>query len=100
MNFNDYLQRAELFSLEDFIKNGCETYIKLPKETFSERLDAAMKNMEEFCNRKYSDIKEYDEVYGYFYEQASVFEEVYFEIGLIVGSKIAFQLCDKINELR
>ena len=100
MDFNDFLQRAELFSLQTFIKYGCETFSKLPEKTYSERLKEANKNMKDFCDKKFDDIKEYDEVYGYFHEQASVFEDVYFEIGLIVGAKIAFQLCDKINELR
>ena len=99
MKFEDYLQRAELISLQNFLKYGAESYIKSSEKTYSEQLKEARENAKAFFEEKYPDIDEYDKVYGYFDEQASVYEEVYFEIGLIVGAKIGFQIRGKMDEL-
>lgn len=99
MKFEDYLQRAELVSLQNFLKHGGETYTKTSEKTYSEQLCEARKNAKAFFEEKYPDIDEYDRILGYFDEQISVYEEVYFEIGLIVGAKIGFQFRGKFDEL-
>lgn len=99
MNIKDYLQRAEFISLQNFFKYGGETYLESSKKTYSEQLADARKNAKEFFEKRYTDIDEYDEIYGYFDEQVSVYEEVYFEIGLIVCAKIGMQLQKRLEEL-
>ena len=99
MNFNDYLQRAELISLQSFLKHGGETFIKSSEKSYSEQLAEARKNAKEFFGKKFPNKDEYDEVYGYFDEQASVYEEVFFEIGIIIGAKIGIQLKNRLEEL-
>ena len=99
MKFNDYLQRAELVSLQNFIKRGGETFIKSSEESYSQRIDEANRKARNFFNKKFADVAEYDEISGYFDEQISVYEDVFFEIGLIIGAKIGFQLRGKVEEL-
>ena len=50
-------------------------------------------------DRRYTDLKELDEITGYYDEQVGVYQDVYFEIGLILGAKIAFQIRAKMEEL-
>ncbi len=38
-------------------------------------------------------------MYGYFDEQVCECEEVFFEIGIIVGAKIGFEIRKKMEEL-
>lgn len=99
MKFNEYLQRAELISLQNFLKHGGETYIQSSEKTYSEQISDAREKAKNFLQKRFPDIDDYDEIYGYFDEQVSVYEEVYFEVGLIVGAKIGFQLHKKFNEL-
>ena len=55
--------------------------------------------MEAFFEERFSDIKELDEIAGYYYKQAIVYRDVYFEMGLITGAKIAFQIHKRMEEL-
>lgn len=99
MDFSDLLQRTNLNSIESFLMYGGESFIKPPNKTYSERLADAKKKAKAFFETRYTDIDEYDEIAGYFNEQAAVFEEVYFEIGLLTGAKIAYQIREKMEEL-
>jgi hypothetical protein len=86
MDFSDMLKRANLNSLQDYFLYGGESTKKPSDKTYSERLKEATKNATAFFKARYPDIAEYDEIAGYFGTQAAVFQEVYFEIGLIVGA--------------
>ena len=99
MKFDDYLQRAELISLQNFLRNGGETCEKSSQKTYSQQLNEARSKANAFFEQNFHDIEEQDKISEYFYEQASVYEEVFFEIGLIVGAKIGFQLKGKFEEL-
>lgn len=99
MNFENLLQRANLNSIESFLLYGIESYTDFNEKTYSERLNEARKNATEFFQSKYTDIDEYDKITGYFDEQVSVFEDVYFELGLITGSKIGFQISERLKNL-
>jgi hypothetical protein len=100
MDFNGLLRRANLNSIQSFLIYGDESFEEASQKTYSERITDAQKQAADFFKARYSDIDEYDEIAGYFNDQAAVFEEVYFEIGLILGTKIAFQLYAKMEELR
>ena len=99
MDFSDLLQRTNLNSIETILMHGGENFEKPPDKTYSERLADANKKARAFFKARYTDIEEYDEIAGYFDEQAAVFEDVYFEIGLLIGAKIAYQIRGKMEEL-
>ncbi len=100
MDLGDLLRRANLNCIEDFLISGGESFERPSEKTYSERLAEAAKKATAFFDARYSDIREYDEISGHFNEQAGVFQDVYFEIGLIVGAKIAFQICGRMGELK
>lgn len=99
MDFSRLLNRTNLNSIESFLIDGGELFESPSDKTYSQRLAEAQKKIIAFLQARYTDIREYDEISGYFCEQAEVFKDVYFEIGLILGAKIAFQIRGKMEEL-
>lgn len=99
MDFGDLLERANLNSIESYLLYGGESTDKPSEKTYSERLAEAKKKAAAFFQSRYSDIQEYDEITGYFNEQVAVFQDVYLEIGLILGAKIAFQIRERMEEI-
>lgn len=99
MEFDDLLRRADLNNLEEFIIHGGESFVKPSTKTYSQRLKEADSKVEAFFEERFSDIKELDEIVGYYYKQAIVYRDVYFEMGLITGAKIAFQIHKRMEEL-
>ncbi len=65
-----------------------------------ERLMEADEKAHAFFKARYPDMKEYDEIMAYYYNQTGVIKEVYFEIGLIAGGKIAFEISKRMEELK
>ena len=102
MKFDGLLRRANLNSLETFLLNGGEALRESDMKTYSERLEKANKRLSVFLTSVCDDtnIEEYDKISGEMYEQIAVYEDVYFEVGLIMGAKIAFQIRGKLEELK
>lgn len=99
MDFSDLLQRASLLSVERFFMYGGENMEKPSGKTYSQRLLEVRKKAAAFFEQRFPNLEEYDEISGYYDELAAVYEEVYFEIGLILGAKIAFEVRGKMEEL-
>lgn len=99
MDFKDMLKRANLNTLEDFLFHGGEFYSEPSEKTYAERIKEADRKISAFFEQRYPNIEEYDEIAGYYYRQADVYREVYFEIGLIAGAKIAYQIAKRTEEL-
>lgn len=71
MKFENYLQRAELISLQNFLKHGGETFIPTSDKKYSERITQARRKAKNFFEEKFPDIDDFDRIYGYFDEQVS-----------------------------
>ena len=99
MDFNHSYRRADLNSIEAFLMHGGESFERPSDKSYAQRLREARKNATAFFEARFTNIDEFDEIAGYFNEQVSVFEDVYLEIGLLLGARIAFQICGKIAEL-
>ncbi len=100
MDFKRLLERTDLYSIQTFFKYGVEAYIKPDTQSYSQRLRNANKNATDFFKNKFSDTAELDKVLNFFDEQTSIYEEVYFEIGLLLGTKMAFEINEKMEELK
>lgn len=100
MGFKELLHRANLNALESYLMHGDMDYGIPNEKTYSERLGEARKKAMAFFEARYSDLDEYDEISGCYSAQTDVYRDVYFEIGLLVGAKIAFQIRGKIEELK
>ena len=100
MDFKNLLKRADLYSIQTFLKYGVESYVKPDTLSYSQRLRDANKNMTDFFKNKFPDSEELDKILTFFDEQTSIYEEVYFEIGLLSGMKIGFEINEKIESLK
>ena len=77
MNFSDMLHRANLNSIEDYLIDGSESLIEPSTKKYLERLAEAKKKVTTFFKARYENLDEYDEIAGYFEEQADVFKSVF-----------------------
>lgn len=96
MRFDEMWRRAEFNSVETFLKYGGESLRPWSEETYTQRLKVADKNILDFLKEN-TDLT--DEHIDFIYEQISIYEDVYFEIGLLLGGKLAFRIGEKIKEL-
>lgn len=99
MIFDDFLRRAELHSLETFINYGGEVITPISQKGYEERLKDARKSVDEFFKKRCTTLSDFDEITMHYDKEVEVVQNVYFEIGLILGAKIAFQIGKKMEEL-
>ena len=100
MNYSEILKRTDLNYLENFILNGLDGEGPVDYKTYSERLMEADNKASDFLRTRFPVLKEYDQIMAYYYDQTGVIQEVYFEIGLIVGGKIALEISKRMEELK
>jgi len=100
MYFKDVLKRANLHAVEFFLRNGGETFAEVPPQSYRERLAAAETAITNFLEARYPDPQTFDRVWQYLGEHLGTMEDVYFEMGMLVGAKLAFQLRGKMDELQ
>lgn len=99
MDFSDLLQRVNLNNLQKHLLYGGETSEEPSKKTYTQRLKEVNKKTGAFLRSRFTDVSEFEEIFGYYIDGIAVYEEVYFEIGMILGAKIAFQIKEKMEEL-
>lgn len=98
MEFDKIMQRADLSSIRAFLKTGAEDLNEKTELTYSEQIKEAMRNIEKMLKEKYPTFEEYDKAESYLNEQIFTLENVYFELGLLAGAKMGFQISKKIEE--
>ncbi len=89
------LDRANLNVIEEFILTGFTSNMKPSEKKYSERLMDVENKISEYMNMHEKMVPECAELWKCFSEQS----EVYFELGIIIGAKIAFQLQKRIEEI-
>ena len=100
MYFKNYLERANLSVLQEFIKFGCEGRAENISETYKSRIKNARKNALRFFEEKFKSIDEFDYVLNCFETQIEVYKDVYFEIGMLLGAKLGYEICEKMEQLK
>lgn len=97
MYYDDLLGRANLYRLTNFLLEGSEYRQEPEGETYRERIEAAENKMEELLSSKYSG-RELEAACDVFYAAMAVCEAVNFEIGLLIGGRIAQQISHRLRE--
>ena len=100
MDYSGILRRIEIERLKEYIMSGDLRIEEPSQQSYIERLMEADEKAHQFFKARYPDMKEYDEIMAYYYNQTGVIKEVYFEIGVIAGGKIAFEISKKMEELK
>lgn len=99
MNFNDMWKRADLSMLKSYLKEGACRMDKPTEKSYRERIQDAESRAEALFSAEFVDEQDRNPYMEAFFDLAGVYEEVYFEIGLLTGAKIALQLAGKAAEL-
>lgn len=99
MDFGDLFNRVNFNCLIDLILYGAENCMPSSSKTYAQRLKEANANARKFFKARYPNIDEYDEIVGYYNAQIGTYTEVYFEVGLLLGAKIGYQICTRLKEL-
>ncbi len=100
MDFNGILRRIEIERLKEYIMSGELRIEESSGQSYTERLMEADNKAANFLKARFPVLKEYDEIMSYYYDQTGVIKEVYFEIGMIAGGKIAFEISKRMEELK
>ncbi len=100
VEFSKLLQRANLNVLEAYIVRELESWEDPPYKPYSERLAEAGRDADTFLKARFPELKDYNEITSFYDRQVSVNQDVYFEIGLIVGGKMAFEISRRMEELK
>ena len=99
MEYSRLLERANLFLLGTYLREGNGASVSPPSGSYRQRIEKADRKMREFFASKFDDPRELDKLNDVFYALTWEYEDVYFEIGLLVGAKIARQIAGKLDEL-
>ncbi len=96
MNYIDTIfQRLDIQQMCEFLMRG--TGLKdISGKSCYDRLEDAQKEMRVFFQNKFPDMNECEKVTTVIYSYAGVCEEVYMEIGMMCGVKLALQLLGKM----
>lgn len=99
MRFSEVLERANPGNIGEFILNGGECLLEPDTRSYTQRLKEADKKASDFLKQRFKSITEFDEIYGCYCKETAVYQDVFFEMGLITGAKLAFQISEKMREL-
>lgn len=99
MNIKSMLERADMNTIQTFLQCGCDGALETTVKTYEERIKDARTIAMNFFESRFTDIDELDEVTRDFDIQSEVYKDVYFEIGLIMGAKIGYEIHSKAEEL-
>ena len=99
MYLKELLSRANLNNLENFILTGAELSDPLPEKDYMQRIREAEHRLGEYLKLCFPNEEECDEVAMCVYGITEEYTNVYFEIGLLTGAKIALQASKKLKDL-
>lgn len=96
MNYIDEIfERADIQKIREFFLHGGEGNID--PRSYKERTESAQEKLTVRLHEEYPNEQKYGETIGLVYNYVSAIEEVYMEIGLQLGGKIAVQICQNFN---
>ena len=99
MLFENLLKRANLNNLETFLWSGGVCERAQPEESYRDRIRAAEQKMERFLKTHFPDKMEFEAANDIWSEVNGVYMDIYFEVGLLLGAKIALQINSRLEEL-
>ena len=99
MLFENLLNRANLNNLEIFLWSGSVCENAQPEGSYKERIRAAEQKMERFLKTHFPDKMEFEAANDIWSEVNGVYMDIYFEVGLLLGAKIALQINSRLEEL-
>ena len=90
---DEIFKRLDIQHIREFLLHGVDES-EISSKAYKERIDEARDPVIEFIQQKF-EPEECEEITGRIYDYASVCENVYMEIGIKCGAKIAAQLFER-----
>lgn len=94
-NLEKIFERASIQQIRSFILSG-DRALELETGTQQERADRACRYASAFFERKFPDMKEFDEIFQEVVNYVCVVENAYMEVGMQVGMLLASQILPTI----
>lgn len=92
LDFKECFSRANLQEIATFIQNGGEQS-EIDARTYKQRLEDGRKPLLDFLKGLYADVWEYEKQTSAIVADAlGAYEDVYFEVGIKIGARLAYQL--------
>ena len=99
MNIEELLKRADLTMLQQFIRYGSEWLAETSKDRYVNQIRESEIRISKFFDECFSDFIERENAIELFDREAATYKDVYFEIGLLVGAKIGYEIHKRMNEI-
>lgn len=100
MEFKGLEKRTDVTALVDFLLYGMEYLTPPPNESYDQRLTAAQEKIDAFLSDRFPDRRECDKISTDLWDQIGTFSDVYFEVGLLTGARLAMQFTDRLKALK
>lgn len=99
MNIESLLKRSDLTMMGLFLRHGSEWLVETSKDKYTNRLRESEIRIQDFFDKCFPDFDKNEEAVQLFDREASTYKDVYFEIGLLVGAKIEYEIHRRMNEI-
>ena len=93
---DEIFKRLDIQHIREFLLHGVEE-MNISDKGYKERIDEVRKPVIEFFQRQYPEMDECEKITNKVYDLASIYEEVYMEIGLQCGLLLAMQIVNNIK---
>ncbi len=99
MEWKELMRRAKLNSIEEYLMCGGDCVGEYSKEPYDKQLNDVYHKFSIYLSSHFSDPQAKEEFSEYFYELADTYRIIYFEMGMIAGAKIGYQLKERLEQL-
>lgn len=100
MNFREMMDRADIANIQSFLTYGFEGYKDKTEKTYIHRIEEAQSQISDFLKNCFDDISKRDEITELILSMTEVYEDVYFEAGLLLGAKLGYEMREKLEEIK
>ncbi|MBQ6998988.1 MAG: hypothetical protein IJN62_04290 [Clostridia bacterium] len=99
MNFREMADRADIANIHSFITYGAEGFKDLSEKNYAERIKEAQLKISDYLQNSFKNQEQLDEMLELIFSMTEVYEDVYFEAGMLLGAKLGYTLKEKMKEL-
>jgi len=88
MNFREMAERTDISNIHSFITYGEEGFKDIPEKNYAERIAEAQLNISNYLKEQLESQEQLDEMLERIFTMTEVYEDVYFEAGMLLGAKL------------
>lgn len=99
MNFREMMDRADIANIQSFLIYGYEGYKDSTKKSHAQRIKEAQLKISDYLKEKFKNTEELDEITESIFSMTEIYEDVYFEAGLLVGAKLGYEMREKLDKI-